>query len=109
MEAMCVTPFPSPSERWFHSQESLKIVTLPLHIQRAILGASIRAKTIFDDNGWEWNGAVPSLGEIVDLYTKLTGDVLAWPEIGNARFGRLIVEMTDEILEFSVEIGYVEV
>ena len=106
--AMIPTPMPSPSERWFHSG-TLKIEPLPLHIERAILGASIGAKTIFDDNGWEWNGAVPSLREIVDLYTKLTNEVLSWPEVGNARSGHLIVEMTGEILEFSVEVGYVEV
>ena len=83
-------------------------MTLPFHIQKAILEASRQAKILFDVNGWEWNGAIPSLGEIVDRYTKLTADTLAWPEIGNSRSGRLIVELTDGILEFSVELGYTE-
>jgi len=87
---------------------TFKVVVFPPHVQDAILAASKQAKVLFDANGWEWKGAVPTLGQIVDLYAKLTQDVVEWPEVGNARSGRLIVEYTDGILEFGVEVGYVE-
>ncbi len=99
------TMIPSPV---YGAVMSLKVVVLPSHIQNAILEASGQAKILFDANQWEWAGTVPTLGQIVDLYAKLTQDAVMWPEIGNARGGRLTVEFTDGILEFGVEVGYVE-
>jgi hypothetical protein len=99
------TTIPSPV---YGAVMSLKVVVLPPYVQDAILEASKQAKILFDINQWEWAGTVPTLGQIVDLYAKLTQDAVMWPEIGNARSGHLVVEYTDGILEFNVEVAFVE-
>lgn len=80
---------------------------LARYLQNAIIEASKQAKLVFDANQWCWNDQVPSLGQIVDLYTKLVHNVMEWPEIGNSRCGGLVVEYTDGIWEFSVEVAFI--